>query len=79
MRSENYRIDNSSLAILSRSDGKRLPITVPVGAVVTIIAGPLNGARLVEVEWDGDTVLMFSEDLRENGTLLSQSTLASAV
>jgi hypothetical protein len=79
IRSESYGINSPSLAILSRSDGKRLPITVPIGAVVTVVEGPLNGARVVEVEWDGDSVLMFSEELRENGTLLSQSTAASAV
>lgn len=70
MRGETYRIVGPILAILSRSDGKRLPITIPIGAIVTVVNGPLNGTRLVEVEWDGDTVLTFTTDLREHGTLL---------
>jgi len=30
--------------------------------------GPLDGTRLVDVEWDGKTVMMFTLDLRERGT-----------
>lgn len=73
MRGETYQINSPSLAILSRPDGgKRLPITVPSGSIVTVVAGPLNGTRLVEVDWDGDIMLMFTEDLRKQGTLIEQ-------
>ena len=70
MKGETYRINSPTLAILSRPDGKRLPKTVPVGAIVTVVAGPLDGTRLVEVEWDDDILLMFTVDLREAGTLV---------
>ena len=74
MRGETYRINIPSLAILSRpGGGKRLPLTVPSGSIVTVVDGPLNGTRLVEVDWDGDIVLMFTQDLQRLGTLIEQA------
>jgi hypothetical protein len=35
--------------------------------------GPLDGTRLVDVEWDGEAVMMFTVDLRERGTLIAQA------
>jgi hypothetical protein len=39
------------------------------------VNGPLDGTRLVDVEWHGEAVMMFTIDLRERGT---QVTAASA-
>jgi hypothetical protein len=46
---ESYRLDESLLSIHSEESGRRIPILLPPGAVVTITAGPLDGLRLVEV------------------------------
>jgi hypothetical protein len=73
MKGERYRVDTPTLAILSLPNGKRIAQTVPKGAVVTVVNGPLDGTRLVDVEWDGKTVMMFTIDLRERGTLISQA------
>lgn len=70
MQGETYRIDSPILAILSRLDGKRLPISIPKGSIVTVESGPLNGNRMVEVNWDGDILLAFTKDLKESGTLV---------
>ena len=78
MRGETYRINIPALAILFRPEGgKRLPLTVPTGSLVRVVDGPLNGTRIVEVDWDGDLVLMFTEDLRNHGTLIEQAAVAS--
>ena len=68
MRGETYRIDSPILAILSRLDGKRLPVSVPKGSEVTVESGPLNGNRMVEINWDGDILVAFTRDLKENST-----------
>jgi hypothetical protein len=73
MKGERYRVDTPTLAILSLPNGKRIPRTVPKGAIVTVVNGPLDGTRLVDVEWDGEMVMMFTIDLRERGTLISQA------
>jgi hypothetical protein len=72
MQGEYYKLNTPTLAIMSLPSGERVPMTVPKGAVVKVVNGPLDGTRLVDVEWDGDMVLMFTIDLRERGTLITQ-------
>jgi hypothetical protein len=71
MKGECYRVDSPTLAIQSLPTGERISRTVPKGAVVVVVNGPLDGTRLVDVEWNGETVMMFTIDLRERGTLLA--------
>ena len=64
MRGQRYRLQTATLAIIAH-DGQNCPTTVPSGAVVKVVAGPLDGNRLVDVRWDGKTVMMFTTDIRE--------------
>ena len=66
MRGQRFRMQTPTLAILSQ-DGHRIPVTIPQGATVEVIEGPLDGNRLVDVAWEGKTVMMFTIDLRERG------------
>ena len=68
MIGERYRLHATTLAIMTIAEAKRIPVTVPKNAGVTVKAGPLDGTRLVDVEWDGETVMMFTVDLRERGS-----------
>ena len=43
---------------------------VPTGDIVTVVHGPLDGMRLVDVEWNGITAMMFTIDLRERADLI---------
>jgi hypothetical protein len=72
MQGEYYKLNTPTLAIMSLPNGERIPMAVPRGAVVKVVNGPLDGTRLVDVEWEGDMVLMFTIDLRERGTLITQ-------
>jgi hypothetical protein len=36
---------------------------VPSGAVIKVVAVPIDGNRLVDVIWDGKTVMMFTTDI----------------
>lgn len=71
MQGEYYRLNTPSLAIKSLPNSKRISVTVPKGAVVKVVNGPLDGTRLVDVEWEGEVVMMFTIDLRERGTLVA--------
>ncbi len=64
MRGQRYRLNTPTLAIINQG-GQSRPITIPPGAVVKVIDGPLDGNRLVDVKWDGKTVMMFTTDIRE--------------
>jgi len=46
---------------------------VPKGGIVTIlaiVAGPLAGNRMIDVIWNGKTVMLFAQDLRKRGELV---------
>ena len=64
-----YRITSPTFAMFCR-DGNRGTLIVPVGAVVLLIDGPLDGNRLVDVEWNGESLMMFTLDLRERAELV---------
>jgi hypothetical protein len=68
---ETYRVNKAILSIYSK-DGLRTPIMIPAGAIVTIVEGPLDGQRMVDVLWEGKTVMLFTIDLRERGTLINK-------
>ena len=67
MQGEYHRLSKSTLAIMSPTNGKRIPVTVPKGAVVKVVNGPLDGTRLGYLEWDGETIMMFTVNVRESG------------
>jgi hypothetical protein len=66
---EHYRLKTPTLAIMTH-DGQRIPITIPQGGTVVVVNGPLDGTWLVDVEWEGKTVMMFTTDVRERGERL---------
>jgi hypothetical protein len=45
---------------------------VPVDATVTTSESLRDGDRLIDVVWDDENYLMFTQDLRERGEELSQ-------
>jgi hypothetical protein len=55
----------------SNSEGiDRTSVLIPKDAIVTVVHGPLNGNRMVDVKWENFTIMIFVEDLRELGTLI---------
>jgi hypothetical protein len=41
------------------------PCLVGLEATLTVMGGPFNGARLVDIEWNGQALMMFTDRLRE--------------
>ena len=64
-----YRMNLPTLGIHS-VEGKRVSMLVSAGAIITIVNGPLDGTRLVDVKWDDLSLMMFTVDIRERGTPL---------
>ena len=77
MPGERYVLKSPTLAIAGQ-DAQNRPLTkysvrllgsstelIPLGAVVRVIDGPLDGNRLVDVDWEGKTVMMFTMDILE--------------
>lgn len=58
-----YRILSPTIAVF-RDQGRHVAGTVPAGAVIVIASEAFDGDRLVDVIWDGKSVMMFTQDLR---------------
>ena len=68
MKGQSFRLNTPTLGILSiDGNGQRIPVTLPLHAIVTVIGGPLDGNRLVDVLWEGKTIMMFTQDIRTRG------------
>jgi hypothetical protein len=63
---ENYRITSPTM-VLILEEGRHVSYMIPKGATVSIEGKTFNGDRLVEVLWAGQTVMMFTQDLRSRG------------
>ena len=66
MIGQRFRMKTPTLAILTE-DHAKIPVMIPKGAEVEILDGPLNGNRLVDVRWEGKTVMVFTNDIRDRG------------
>jgi hypothetical protein len=69
MQGESYRLNKQTIGMNSEGED-RTSVFIPKNAIVTVINGPLNGSRMVDVKWENHTVMIFVEDLRERGTLI---------
>ena len=69
-----YRVKSPILAILSIGGGtNRIAISLPVNAILKVVAGPLNGNRLMDVEWEGKVVMVFVQDLQSRAETLDEA------
>ena len=72
MVSQRFRFFVPTLAIV-KVEGHYTVMYVPTEDIVTVKNGPLNGGRLVDVDWDGKTVMMFASDLRERANQVKEA------
>jgi hypothetical protein len=72
MVSQRFRIKTPTLAIVE-VDGQKTTMYAQTGEIVTVVNGPLDGLRLVDVEWNGRAAMMFTIDLRERAALILET------
>ena len=62
---KHFRLDRPTFGIESTEDS-RVAVTVPANAVIKVLSGPRpEDMRMVDVLWDGRTLTMFAQDIRE--------------
>lgn len=50
--------------------GECVLLTVPAGAIVEVVCGPVDGDKAVQVDWNGRTLAMFAADLDRSARVL---------
>jgi hypothetical protein len=76
MIGQRFKLKRPLLA-LERPDGHAKGFHLPPGEIVTVKGGPLNGELIVDVGWNGRTVMMFTQDLQEHAELIEDRALSS--
>ena len=71
-----YRITSPTLALFEQG-GRHVAHTVPTGAIVTVESNGFDGDKLVSVTWDGEAVMMFTQDLRSRSEPVKETSEAA--
>jgi hypothetical protein len=71
MRGQPYKFLSSTIALTSSGE-KRVLVTIPKDAIVTVLHGSPAAGKLVDVLWDHKVVTMFAIDLIERATAVHQ-------
>ena len=66
---QRLRLTRSAMAIAER-EGRHVAIMIPQGATIEVIGGPFNGTRLMDVNYDGEMILMFTDDMKTHTELI---------
>jgi hypothetical protein len=58
-----YRIKTPTVALFEEN-GAHVARMVPAGSVINVDGAAFDGEKLVNVTWEGKSVMMFAQDLR---------------
>jgi hypothetical protein len=62
-----FRLTTSTLGILS-ANGERIAVQILKDAIAEVTSGPRpDDQRMVDVVWEGKTLTMFAQDIRDRG------------
>jgi hypothetical protein len=70
---QRFRLTRWAIAIAQR-DGRNSAMLVPEGTVIEVIGGPFNGTRLMDVRYDGEVIMMFTNDMEDHTELIQEET-----
>jgi hypothetical protein len=74
-RGQRFSLTRHAMAIAQR-DGRNVAIMIPLGAIIEVIGGPFNGTRLMDVRYEGEMVMMFTNDMQEHTKAIKDTTAA---
>ena len=69
LRDFRYRLTADTAAIATLN-GKLRKVTIHAKSTITVVDAPFNGARLVDISWEGKALMMSTADLKEHGELV---------
>jgi hypothetical protein len=70
---QRLRLTRSAIAIALREE-RHVAIMIPEGATIEVIGGPFNGTRLMDVRYEEEMVLMFTDDMKTHTELITVET-----
>ena len=70
---EFFRLTRTAMAIAQR-DSRNVAIMVPEGAIIELLNGPFDGVRLMDVRYDGEVIMMFTNDMENHTEVMKAKT-----
>ena len=67
------RLTRTAMAIAQR-DSRNVAIMIPEGCLIEVIGGPFNGTRLMDVRYNGEMVMMFTDDMKTHTERVKEET-----
>lgn len=68
-----FRLTRYAMAIAQR-EGRHVAILIPEGANIEVMNGPFDGTRLMDVRYEGEMVMMFTDDMKTHTELVKEAT-----
>lgn len=68
MSRNRYRLEKPTVGVHCQKGGKTRT-TLPSGAVIELLSGMSEGARIVGVKWEGQIVMMLLQDFEKHASL----------
>jgi hypothetical protein len=72
-KNERFRLNRYAMAIALREE-RHVAIIVPEGAIIEVLNGPFDGTRLMDVRYEGELVMMFTDDMKTHTDLVKRET-----
>lgn len=60
-----FRLTRYAMAIAQR-DSRNVAIMVPEGAIIEVLNGPFDGVRLMDVRYNEEIIMMFTNDMESH-------------
>jgi hypothetical protein len=60
---QHLRLTRAAMAIAQRNS-RNVAIMIPEGALIEVVGGPFNGTRLMDVRYNDEMIMMFTEDMK---------------
>ena len=68
-----FRLTRSAMAVALRKE-RHVATMVPEGAIIEVLNGPFDGTRLMDVRYDGELIMMFTDDMKTHTEAVTDET-----
>jgi len=59
---------------IAQRDSRNVAIMIPEGSLIEVIGGPFNGTRLMDVRYNAEMVMMFTDDMKTHTEFVKEVT-----
>ena len=70
---ERFRLTRAAMAIALHEE-RHTAIMIPQGAIIELMNGPFDGTRLMDVRYEGEMIMMFTDDMETHTEAIQDET-----